>query len=118
MKSVKDEISKALLEVAENVTDSYPADWANMPAIQYTEDENRVEERTQNKEDKSYVRYVIDIWHNRSTTETTLAVDEKIAALGLVRTSCRDVADPSGLKHKHMIYEGIIDMDSEIVYWN
>ena len=118
MKNVKNEVYEALVEVSENVTDSYPSNWANLPAIQYIEDENKVSERTDNKEDKAYVRYIIDIWHNRSTSETALAVDEKIAKLGLVRTSCKDVADPSGLKHKHMVYEGIIEMDSDIVYWN
>lgn len=36
----------------------------------------------------------------------------------VIRTSCRDQPDPSGLKHKIMRYEGIITMDSEVVYWN
>ena len=30
---------------------------------------------------------------------------------------CADVPDPSGMKHKQMRYEGIIDMDSDQVYW-
>lgn len=118
MKNVKDEVYAALQGVSANVTDSYPSDWANLPAIQYIEDENKIYERTGNKEDKAYVRYAVDIWHSRSTTEAALAADEKISALGLVRTSCKDVPDPSGLKHKHMVYEGIIDMNSDIVYWN
>lgn len=118
MKNVKSEVYDALLEVTDNVTDSYPSDWAKFPVIQYTEEENRVEERTSNKEDKAYVRYKIDIWHNKSTSETALMVDEKISALGLVRTSCMDVAEAGGLKHKVMRYEGIIDMNSDVVYWN
>ncbi len=118
MKNVKDEVYQALLRVTQTVTDTYPSNWTNLPTVQYIEDENKVYERTSNKEDKAYVRYVIDIWNNKSTTETTLAVDDQIAALGLVRTSCKDVADPGGLKHKHMIYEGIIDMTSNIVYWD
>lgn len=118
MKNVKTEVYNALLNVSANVTDSYPSDWANLPAIQYIEDENKIYERTGNTEDKAYVRYIIDIWHNTNTTDATLAVDTQISALGLVRTSCKDVPDPSGLKHKHMVYEGIIDMNSDIVYWN
>ena len=47
-----------------------------------------------------------------------MQVDKEIATLGLVRTACMDVPDPSGLKHKQMRYEGIIDMDSDLVYWN
>lgn len=118
MKNVKGEVYEALSAVTANVTDSYPSDWENFPAIQYVEEENRVEERTNNKEDKAYVRYKIDIWHNKSTSVTAIAVDEKISALGLVRTSCMDVAEAGGLKHKLMRYEGIIDMNSDVVYWN
>jgi len=118
MKNVKDQIYAALNEAFENVSDVYPSDWATMPAIQYAEENNYVVERTGNKEDKAQVRYRIDIWNNESTSEDALKVDEAIAKLGLVRTACTDVPDPSGRKHKQMRYEGIIAMDSEIVYWN
>lgn len=118
MKNVKDEVYAALLTVTDNVSDTYPKVWADFPAIQYTEENNRVEEWTDNQEQKSRVRYRIDIWHNHSTSEAALAVDKVIAALGLRRVSCGDVPDPSGLKHKQMRYEGIIDMDSDTVYWN
>lgn len=117
MKNVKDQVYQALSGVLKNVTDQYPKDWESLPAVQFTEEENNVYERTENKEDKAYVRYRIDIWHNRSTSETALAVDEAVSKLGLVRITCQDVPDPSGLKHKMMRYEGIICMDSEIVYW-
>lgn len=118
MKNVKDEVYSALKQVTENVTDTYPSDWSNLPAIQLIEDENKVNERVDNVEATSYIRHVIDIWHNKNTSDTAMAVDEKVSALGLVRTSCKDVPDPSGLKHKHMVYEGIIDMNSDVVYWN
>ena len=75
-------------------------------------------ERTDNAEQKAKVSYKIDIWHNQSTSDTALAVDAAVSALGLVRTYCGDAPDPSGLKHKVMRYEGIIDMSSDIVYWN
>lgn len=118
MKNVKDQVYAALLTVTKNVSDTYPKDWAVFPAIQYVEEDNSVFERTGNKEDKAKVSYRIDIWHNQSTSETAMDVDGVIAALGLVRTGCSDIPDPSGFKHKQMRYEGIIDMDSDIVYWN
>lgn len=118
MKNVKDQVSAALNEVFENVSDQYPKDWEGLPAVQYSEEDNKVYERTDNKEDKAYVRYRIDIWNNRSTSEAALKADEAISKLGLVRTLCQDISDPSGLKHKLMRYEGIISMDSDIVYWN
>lgn len=117
MKNVKDQVYAALNEVFENVTDQYPKDWAELPAIQYTEEENKVYEHTTEGECKSYVRYRIDIWHNKSTSQSALDVDKALSALGLVRTSCGDVPDPSGLKHKMMRYEAIIDMESDRVYW-
>ncbi|MDO4333829.1 MAG: hypothetical protein Q4C58_14255 [Eubacteriales bacterium] len=118
MKNVKDQVFEALLKVNENTSDLYPANWAKLPAVQCVEEENKVYERTDNKEDKAYVRYRIDIWNGGSTSEIAQKVDEAVSALGLVRTSCADVPDPSGLRHKQLRYEGIIDMYSDVVYWN
>ena len=118
MRNVKDEVFKALSTVSDNVSDSYPQNWADFPTIQYVEEDNSVHERTGNKEYAANVRYRVDIWHNKSTSQAALDVDAAIAKLGLVRTACADVSDPSGLKHKQMRYEGIICMDSDIVYWN
>lgn len=118
MKNVKDQVYNAILTVAENVSDLYPKDWSILPAIQYVEEDNSVFERTDDKEQKSKVRYRIDIWHNKSTSDIAVKVDEAISKLGLVRTGCSDVPDPSGMKHKQMRYEGIISMDDDYVYWN
>nr|DAU02444.1 MAG TPA: tail component [Caudoviricetes sp.] len=85
--------------------------------MQYTEEDNKVYEYTDNKEDKAYVRYRVDIWNNRSTSEAAMQVDAALADLGLVRILCQDTPDPSGMKHKVMRYEGIIDMESEQVFW-
>ena len=123
MKNVKDQIYSALAGAFGNVTDQYPKDWAELPAVQYTEEDNKSLDRevliynTAQGEEKSYVRYRVDIWHNRSTSESALKVDKALAALGLVRTLCQDTPDPSGLKHKVMRYEAIIDMESEEVFW-
>ena len=61
MINVKDEVYKALLKVTDNVTDCYPKDWAKELAIQYMEEDNKVVEYTDMKEQKAYVRYRIDI---------------------------------------------------------
>lgn len=118
MKNVKDKVYEALCKVTDNVSDAYPRDWESDTTIQYAEEDNKVCERTDNTEDKAYVRYKIDIWHRRSTSQAAIEVDKYVSALGLVRTLCTDVADPSNLKHKTMRYEGIIDMNSDYVYWN
>lgn len=116
MINVKSQVFDAIKDICENVSDSYPSEWAKLPAIQYVEEDNKVYEFTDVKEDKSYIRYRIDIWNNRSTSEYAMVVDSKLALLGLRRTLCKDVADPSGLKHKVMRYEGIIDNKTEFVY--
>lgn len=79
VKNVKDEVFAALQAVCDNVSDVYPTSWVDLPAIQYTEEENRVYERTANKEDKASVRYRIDIWNSGSTSGMAQAVDAAIA---------------------------------------
>ena len=46
MKNVKDQIYSALAGAFGNVTDQYPKDWAELPAVQYTEEDNKVYEHT------------------------------------------------------------------------
>lgn len=116
MKNVKDQIYAALAAVFDNVSDQYPSSWVNLPAVQYVEEDNKVHERT-DREEKAYVRYRIDIWDTKSTSQAALKVDEALSALGLIRTTCQDAPDPSGLKHKLMRYEAIIDMWTDEVYW-
>lgn len=115
MINVKDQIYNALCGVCDNVSDSYPSDWSVFPIIEYIEEDNKVYEFTE-QEDKSYVRYKIDIWHDKSTSELALKVDEHMASLGLRRILCQDVEDE--IKHKVMRYEGIIDNITQIVYQN
>lgn len=116
MINVKDQVYDAIKGITENVSDGYPKDWAQLPAIQYTEEDNSVVEWVDGKESKSHLLYRVDIWNNSSTSEWAMKVDQEISKLGLRRSACSDVADPSGLKHKVMRYEGIIDVDTEMVY--
>ena len=118
MINVKDQIYSALSAVVPNTSDAYPKSWAEFPAVQITEEENSVMEWADNQEQKAYIRYRVDIWHNKSTSLSALKVDAAISALGLRRTACQDVEDPAGWKHKMMRYEGIIDVRTEQVYQN
>lgn len=113
MINIKEIVYQALYKVCENVSDTYPKNWAKYPAIQYMEEENKVVEWTDDKEQKSYVRYRIDIWDNISTSAMALAIDECISNdTGLIRIQCLDIDDPSGLKHKTIRYEGIIEKNA------
>lgn len=129
MRNIKSLVYKALSGQfgKDRVTDQYPKSWENLPAVQYTEEDNRVSERSTEGEEKAYVRYRIDIWDNRNTSEPAQAVDdvlgctksgmEKGTTIGLSRTMCQDAPDPSGLKHKVMRYEAIIDAENDELYW-
>ena len=56
------------------------------------------------------------IVHSTSASNSCRSM-KAMKVTGLKRTECQDVSDPSGMKHKQMRYEGIIDMDSDEVYW-
>lgn len=116
MINVKDVVYKELLKVCENTSDSYPQNFSNLPAVQYVEEENRVEEFTDDKEQTSYIRFRIDIWDNKSTSQIAVDIDDVMSALGFLRTSCADVPDPSALKHKQIRYEALIDCKKEFIY--
>lgn len=116
MINVKDKVYVALCAVSDNVTDHYPNSWEKDFAIQYMEEDNKVVEFTDMQEQKAYCRYRIDIWSWKSTSEMAVKVDKAISALGLMRTQCTDVDDPSGRKHKQMRYEMVINVETEEVY--
>lgn len=118
MLNVKDDIYKAITSISDNVSDTYPKNWQEMPAIQCAEEENKVVEYTDMEEQKAYVRYRLDIWDNKNTSTMAMNIDKAIAALGLKRSQCMDIDDPSGLKHKVMRYEMVIDVKTGQVYHN
>lgn len=116
MINIKPFIATELKKVTTNINDTYPSDWTKFPVIQYIEEENRTSEKTREGERKAYIRYKIDIWNDRSTSDYAIQVDSLISALGLERTQCLDIPDPSKLKHKVMRFEGNIDVNTLQVY--
>lgn len=117
MINVKDQVYTALCTVFENVSDGYPKDWKQLPAVQYTEEENNVYEQSNDGEEKSYIRYRVDIWDEESTSAHAVNADKALSALGLRRSQCMDVDDPqSRYKHKQMRYEAVIDVHTEMTY--
>ena len=116
MINVKPEIYTELKKVSSNVNDTYPSDWTTFPIIQYTEEDNNTHTKTNDKEQLANVRYKIDIWNDKSTSNIAGAIDGVLSSLGLKRIQCLDAPDPSKLKHKVMRYEGIIDVNNMRVY--
>lgn len=117
MINVKDQVYAALCAAFGNVSDGYPKDWTQLPAVQYSEEENNVYEYSNDGEEKSYIRYRVDIWDDASTSVHAVNADKVLSALGLKRVSCKDVDDPqSRYKHKQMRYEAVIDVTTQVTY--
>lgn len=116
MINIKPIIYKELKKISDNVNDTYPSDWSTFPIVQYVEEDNKTHTKTDDKEQLAYIRYKIDIWNDRSTSDIAVAVDEVLSNLGFERTQCLDTPEPSQLKHKVMRYEGIIDVNNMRVY--
>ncbi|CAM2078903.1 MAG: DUF3168 domain-containing protein [uncultured Clostridium sp.] len=98
------------------VSEEYPNDWSKLPTVTYSEEDNSTYRMADDKETICRIIYRIDIWNDRSTSEIALKIDEAITQLGLKRTFCKDAPTPSGLKHKVLRYEGLVDIKTFIVY--
>ena len=116
MINIKPLIYKELQKVADNVTDTYPDDWENVPVVIFLEEQNKPGEWYDDQEKKSHIRYKVDIFDKDSTSDLAVKINEIFASLGLRRTDCQDVPDPSHLRHKVMRFEGVIDPKTQLVY--
>lgn len=118
MINVKPIIYKELKNIAGNVSDTFPQEEANFPAIMYLEERNEPYEIVDDGESKSSIAYKVDIWDTKSTSNTAVEVDRVFSKLGLFRKSSIDIPEPGGLRHKQMRFEGIVDLDNMLVYQN
>lgn len=116
MINVKDKLVNELEKVVSNVSDTYPQSFQTMPAVSYCEEDNRVHEETDEGEASSLIRFRIDIWDNVSTSPTAVKIDEVISKFGFKRIACSDIGEPTGMKHKLMRYEAVIDTDQSAIY--
>ena len=94
MINIKPVIYKELQKVADNVTDTYPSDWETFPVVIFLEEQNKPGDWFDDKEQ----------------------INQIFESLGLRRTDCQDVPDPSHLRHKVMRFEGVVDLHSELVF--
>lgn len=117
MVNFKPIIYKKLKEIeGVKVSEEYPNDWSKLPAVTYSEEDNSTYEVVDNKEATCRIIYRIEVWNDRSTSEIVLKIDEAITQLGLKRTFCKDAPTPSGIKHKVLRYEGIVEIKTFRVY--
>ena len=120
MINVKDQVYSALLRVSENASDMFPLVEprdSELPIVVYCEEANNVYQKTDDAEQLATLRYRVDIFDKKSTSETAQAIDAELSALGLTRDECYDVQDATDYRHKCMRYSGIIDVETEQMYW-
>lgn len=122
MISVKSEIyeglSSGLSSINVSVYDYYPDEIERFPLVVYLEEDNKPYEIVDGEEVTSEIRYRVDVWAKDSTTDIAIAINRVFAKFGIRRTMCSDAPDVSGLKHKIMRFEGIVDKATKLVYSN
>lgn len=106
MINIKTDVYKALCELGVNVVPEYPDTWEVFPSIVYVEENNYVlDNDIQLQPVREYIRYKIDIFNNKSTTNLAISINEKMSELGFSRIACMDVADPNKIQHKLLRFE-------------
>ncbi|VIZ46953.1 conserved structural protein, putative [Streptococcus pneumoniae] len=91
MINIKPVIYKELQKVADNVTDTYPSDWETFPVVIFLEEQNKPGDWFDDQEQKSSIRYKVDIFDDTSTSELAVKINQIFESLGLRRTDCQDV---------------------------
>lgn len=122
MISIKSEVYKGLTQALNllniSVYDYYPDEIERFPLVVYLEEDNRPYEIVDGEEVTSEISFRVDIWAKESTTEIACAVNTVFATFGIRRVLCSDAPDVSGLRHKLMRFEGIVDKRTKLVYSN
>ena len=100
----------------EQISVGYPSDWSVFPVIAYAEENNITTIECEGVERIAYIRYRIDIWDKVSTSDLTIQVDNELTKIGLKRVYSADIAEPNGLQHKQLRYEGNVDVTKLKIY--
>lgn len=117
MINMKPLVYSALSKIAENVSGTYPNEWATFPVIQYTETQNRPNTWADEGEVSSLIEFKVDIWVKEGSTSTIAnEVNNAMYSIGLFRTGCNDIDEPNGLKHKIMRFGASVNNKTNISY--
>jgi len=81
MINIKPVIYKELQKVADNVTDTYPDDWENFPVVIFLEEQNKPGDWFDDKEQKSNIRYKVDIFDKDSTSNLAVEINKILSTL-------------------------------------
>ena len=119
MDSLSPEVYAALVSTGYTVSYAYPQDGVSLPCVSFYEASNREHAQAGGSEFLTEVEYTIDIWSSNPETNATmaLAIDVKMAALGMKRTFSYDLYEAdTRIHHKTMRYRAIIHIARQEVY--
>ncbi|WFA10333.1 hypothetical protein [Tissierella sp. Yu-01] len=116
MYDIKPKVNELLEGIVgeDNVSDSYPNNFNNLPYISFYEQDNKDVYKIK---EELYTEVVIqiDIWHNRSTGTLARQVNDVMKSIGFKRDFARDIPDPV-IKHKTMRFKARINNRTKIMY--
>jgi hypothetical protein len=119
MDSLSPEVYAALVLTNYQTYSEHPQTGAAIPCISYREGENRDYGRADGVEYVTLVEYLIDAWAYtpEDTATMALAIDTKMAELGLRRTFSHDLYEAdTRIHHKTMRYRGLIHIAQQKIY--
>lgn len=94
MINIKPVIYKELQKVADNVTDTYQAIGKTSQSLFFWKNRTNTGDWFDDKEQKTSIRYKVDIFDNDSTSDLAIKINEIFASLGLRRIESQDIPDP------------------------
>lgn len=106
MINFKPELVRLLSTIDAELVESYPDDWTKMPTIVYEEEANKPDITTTAGESSTYLRYRIEIYSNKSTSELKISINNIMTSRGFTRASSVDINESTNKRHTIMRFEG------------
>lgn len=118
MINFKPELVGLLKSVSNNVVETFPNDWADLPVLVYEEENNTPHTVTTQGEAMTLLRYRIEIYSNESTSSLKTQINAKLTERGFTRVFSQDMNDINGRRHTVLRYEGVVDLENNKIYKN
>lgn len=119
MDTIQSEVYAALKLTGYQIHYFHPQENSSLPCVSYYESNNREYGQAGGDEYVTEVEYTVDIWSTAPETNATmaLAIDVRLAALGMSRTFSYDLYEQdTRVHHKNMRYRGLIHISDQKIY--
>lgn len=116
MINFKPELVRLLKTILENVVETFPDEWSNLPIIIYEEEENTPHWTPSAGETHSLLRYRIEIYSIESTSELKNRINMVLTDRGFRRVFSADTHDLAGRRHTIIRFEGVYNQLNNKIY--